>query len=303
MTSEHREQPARGTQQVRSGILQGRRRDARIDLIALVLAAIAFPAAAQDSGWNVSFMPYIWIPSVEARVHYGPPPPGGGSANVGIESNPLEHLNLALMLNGEARNGRWLLATDLIYLNFSNVNSTVKSVDLNPGAGTINVATSSLNVGTDSSLDGWLWTLVGGYRAVESHGATLDLIGGARYLNLAVKTDWNLTATITGSGAGGASASFPAQGNVQKTADVLSAIVGAKGRVQLGTGQWFLTYYGDLGGDSSTFTWQAIAGVGYALKWGDLVLNYRYLHYNQDSDRLIEKVDFYGVAIGASFHF
>jgi opacity protein-like surface antigen len=60
----------------------------------------------------------------------------------------------------------------------------------------------------------------------------------------------------------------------------------------------------DVGGGSSTFTWQGIAGVGYAFKWGDIVLDYRYLSYDQDgNDKLIDKMSFGGLALGANFRF
>jgi hypothetical protein len=69
-------------------------------------------------------------------------------------SSILDNLAFAFMINGEARKGRWLLATDLIYLDLSSGDSAVRSVDLNPGPGRINVSTSQLNAGTSSDLKG-----------------------------------------------------------------------------------------------------------------------------------------------------
>lgn len=41
----------------------------------------------------------------------------------------------------------------------------------------------------------------------------------------------------------------------------------------------------DNSGD--TITWQVVAGVGYAFKWGDVILDYRYLYYSQDNGKAI----------------
>jgi hypothetical protein len=79
----------------------------------------------------------------------------------------LDNLDMALMLAGEARKGRWLIATDIIYLDFSKADSAVRSIDFNPGPGPINISTTGLNAGTQSSLKGWLWTLAGGYAAIQ----------------------------------------------------------------------------------------------------------------------------------------
>ncbi len=194
---------------------------------------------------------------MDGKINYGPPATGGGSANVSVDASTiLDNLAFALMLNGEARKGRWLIATDLIYLDLSSGDSAVRSVDLNPGSGQVNVSTSSLNAGTSTDLKAWVWTMVGGYAAVQEPRASLDVIGGFRYLGLDTTTNWQLTTTVTGTGPGGTTASFPQSGSVKKSENVWAAIVGAKGRVKLGESDWFFNYYADVGGGSSTFTWQ-----------------------------------------------
>jgi hypothetical protein len=179
----------------------------------------------------------------------------------------------------------------------------VQSVDLNPGPGRINVSTAGLDTGTQSKLKGWLWTLVGGYAAIQEPRANLDVIGGFRYLNLDANSSWQLNGTVTGTGPGGATATFARQGSVEKSEDAWAAIVGAKGRAKLGASEWFVNYYADIGGASSLFTWQGAAGVGYAFKWGDIVFDYRYLYYSQSGDKLIDNISFGGFALGANFRF
>jgi hypothetical protein len=266
-----------------------------------LLAPLHASAQTAADRWTFSVMPYLWLPSVDGKLHYGPPPPGGRSANVDIDSSTLlDNLDFAFMINGEARRGRWLIATDVIYLDFGHTDSSVNSVDFNPGPGPINISTSALNSGTQSKITGWLWTMVGGYAAIQEPRAHLDVIGGFRYLNLTAKTDWQLTLDVTGPAG---TTPFGRTGSVEKSDDVWAAIVGAKGRAKLGASDWFINYYADIGGGSSAFTWQGAAGIGYAFKWGDIIFDYRYLYYSQSGDKLIDNISFGGFALGVNFRF
>ena len=100
------------------------------------------------------------------------------------------------MITGEARKGRWLVATDVIYLDFSGADSAVRSVDLNPGPGRVNVSTSELNAGTEQRAQGLGVDAVGGYAAMQDPRWSLDVLGGFRLLDIKATTDWNLTATV-----------------------------------------------------------------------------------------------------------
>ena len=173
-------------------------------LLAHMVAGLALlaplGAAAQPDAppWKFSLMPYLWVPSVDGKLNFGPPPTGGGSANINIDTSTLlDNLDFAFMINGEARKGRWLVATDVIYLDFGHVDSSVRSVtfDLGP-RGRIDVGAGE-NSGTQSKLKGWLWTAVGGYAAIQDPRANLDVIGGFRYLSLDATTSWQLSANVT----------------------------------------------------------------------------------------------------------
>jgi opacity protein-like surface antigen len=276
-------------------------------LAATVFAGLVLVAPLQASAqipserWTFSVMPYFWLPSVDGELNYGRPSAGGASANVSVDADTLlDNLDFAFMVAGEARKGRWLIGTDVIYLDFSKADSAVRSVDFNPGSGPVNVSTTALDAGTQSELTGWVWSLVGGYAVVQAPKASLDLIGGLRYLDLEAKTDWQLSAAVAGPSG---TTTFAPTGSVEKSEDVWAAIVGARGRARLGDSAWFVNYYLDAGGDSSTFTWQGIAGLGYAFRWGEVVLDYRYLYFNQSGDGLIDDMSFGGFALGARFSF
>jgi hypothetical protein len=283
---------------------------ARFSMVALA-GALLLPAlgaqaqtSAEADGWKFSVMPYLWLPAVDGKLRFGPPPVNGGSANVDIDSSGyLDSLDFAGMINGVARKGRWSIGTDLIYLHFSNTDSKVKSVDLNPGSGPINVSTSSLNAGASADLKGMVWTVAGGYALVQEPKANFEVLGGFRYLGLDVESNWQLTTTVTGTGPLGNTATFGRSGSAEKRENIWAGIVGARGRFNFGESDWFANAYVDVGGGSSVFTWQGVAGIGYAFKWGDVILDYRYLYYSQDDDKLIDNLSFGGLALGVNFRF
>jgi hypothetical protein len=198
------------------------------------------------------------------------------------------------MLSGEARNGRWSLVSDLIYLDFRNEDSSVRSVSFGGS-----VVETNLNSSTKSSLTGAQWLLAGGYAALRTPSVMLDVIGGFRYLGIEAKTDWQLAATVPGPGG----QTFPASGSVSKRTDLLDAIIGIRGRVRLDDTSWFVPYHLDVGTGSSSVTWQALLGIAYAFKWGDATLGYRRLYYDQADDKLLQNFRFSGPTLGAAFRF
>jgi len=213
----------------------------------------------------------------------------------------LGSLDFAFMLSAEARKGRWLVATDVIRLDLSSDSSTVRSIDFNPGSGPVNIASTALDTGTQTELKGTVWSLVGGYAAVQSPRATLDVIGGFRYFELKATSNWQLSATVT---APGGAQTFARTGSVTKSdTGMWDAIVGVRGRVSLGEGKWFMPYHLDAGAGDSKLTWQGVLGVGHSFKWGDVIFAYRYLSYEQGGNKLIENLSFTGFGLGVNFRF
>lgn len=278
---------------------------AAVTTLCLLSSQAMAQAQVPNDNWNFTVTPYLWLPSVKGDLNYGPPRSGGGSPNVTVDAEKvLDALDFAAMINGSARKGRWVIATDFIYLDMGGNKSGVRSVDLNPGSGPINVSTSSINAGANVDLKGKVWSFGGGYAVVQSPKVNIDVLAGFRYLGLETTTDWNLSATVTGSGPGGSAATFARSGSVSQKESIWTALIGSQGRFALGDSAWFANYYVDVGSGSSTFTWQGAAGLGYAFAWGDLVLDYRYLYYSQDGeDKLIDNLSFGGVSLGAKFKF
>jgi hypothetical protein len=272
-------------------------------MLGALLLSAPLHAIAQNATekWSFSVMPYLWLPSMDGTLRYGPPAAGGASPNVSVDADTLlGALDMAFMLTAEARKGRWLMTTDVIYLDLSSDSSTVQSIDFNAGSGPVNIANTVLDTGTQTNIKGTVWTLVGGYAAVQDPRATLDVIGGFRYFDLKATTNWQLSATV--SGPGGAQ-TFARTGSVTKSGELWDAIVGVRGRVMLGGGNWYVPYYLDAGAGSSALTWQGMTGIGYSFRWGDALLAYRHLFYDQKGDKLLQDFSFSGPALGVSFRF
>jgi len=73
------------------------------------------------------------------------------------------------------------------------------------------------------------------------------------------------------------------------------------GSLRLRRLKWFAPFHVDVGTGDSDLTWQLLAGVGYVFSWGDLLLVYRHLDYDQKHGDLLEGLRLSGPALGASF--
>jgi hypothetical protein len=257
---------------------------------ALVVFALLAPlharAQAGDDQWRFALALYLWLPNVDGTLKFSAPP--GASGNPSVQTGPndyLENLDHALMLAGEARKGKWAIFSDFIYLDFAGESSTVRSVGGTP---------VTVNQSTSTGLKGLVWELAASYTVAQSPTATLDVLGGFRYLGVEASLQWQLAGPI---------GQLPQAGSHTQNVDLWDAIVGVRGRVKLGGGNWYVPYYLDAGAGSSVLTWQGMTGIGYAFRWGDVLLAYRHLYYDQKDDKLFQDFSFSGPALGVSFRF
>lgn len=276
-------------------------------LVAVIfpLLIMAAPAWGQSSshtpGWQYSITPYLWLPTMEGNLRYGPPTAGTATPNVSVDADALlGALDFAMMFSADARKGKWSVVTDLIYLDLSSDKSGVRSIDFNPGAGPVNISHTGLDIGTTTKVKGTVWSLAGGYALVQDSHHQLDVIGGFRYFDLEATTQWRVSAVVAGPAG---SANFVTAGSITQGERLWDAIVGLRGRSSVGSGNWFIPYHLDVGGGDSKLTWQAVGGVGYAYKWGDVRLVYRHLSYEQSGNKLVQDLSFSGPTLGARFQF
>jgi hypothetical protein len=270
-------------------------------VVLLVAFALAAPASAQGpaagGGWTFTLEPYLWLAGADGTLKYNLPDGGGGGgvgANVGLSVNDL---SFAFMLTGEARKRDWCVFGDFVTLNMDSNASEVTSVDFAGPGGQVE-ATVSVDAGGGTSLTGMEWELAAGYTVARGNASSLDLIAGVRYLTIEAETAWHLDAEIIGPGPGQV---FQRSGSVSKRVDLWDGVVGLRGALGLGGGDWSIPFLVDVGTGSSELTWQAVAGLAYRFGWGDLHLAYRYLSYDSNVDKLLQNVTFSGPGLGARF--
>ncbi len=271
--------------------------------VLLVFSALVLPAQAQtvpsaEPGWQFSVTPYAWVPSVDGTLRYQlPGQPGPDSADVSKDSsNILEALNFAAMIAAEARYQRYSVLTDFIYLDLGATGSKLRNVNF--GGGGTGVG-ADLDRGTESSMSGSLWTLMGGYTVTQGDWGYADIVGGFRLFSLNSETNVSLATDLT---APGGSASLSRNARLSESATLFDGIIGMRGRLVIGDG-FYAPYALDIGTGSSTLTWQASAALGYQFSWGGVALGYRYLSYEQGSNKLVQDFSFGGPFLALNFTF
>ena len=251
--------------------------------------AFAQQAASDSDAWQFGVSIYGWFPDIAGETAFTQP---GGSNDFTIDiDNILDNLKFTLMGIVDVRKGRWGLLTDLIYMDVGDSETGTREASIGRRDLPVN---ATANV--DLDIKSWIWTIAGYYRALEQNGWTLDLAAGARYLDVEQSVNWNVTGNV---------GPIPIPDRTGAATAKLSnwdAIVGARGRFAFGDQKaWFVPFYVDLGAGDSDFTWQGIAGLGYAFKWCEITAVWRYLYYDLSSDKPIKDMNFSGPAIGATF--
>lgn len=255
----------------------------------LLAAVVGSTAAAAEGGWQFGGSIYGWFPDISGRTALADAT-GGGEFEIDIE-DILSNLEFTFQGGLDVRNGRWGVATDVIYMSVGNSESNYREGTL---GGTQIPTDASASVEFD--MKSWIWTTAGYYRALDDARASLDVLVGFRYLDIEQTLDWSLTGNV---------ADIPVIDRAGSgVADVSNwdAIVGLRGRFKFGAGDaWFVPYYADLGAGDSKLTYQLAAGVGYAFGWGELTGVWRLISYESKSGAAVEDMEFSGPAVGATF--
>jgi hypothetical protein len=253
-----------------------------------VLLSSTAGAQVRPDDWQFRALIYAYLPTISGSTTF----PAGSGSNVNADSDKiLDSLKFAFMGTLEAQKGRWGAFTDIMYLNVSGSKSGTRDI-------TIGGVELPAGVSSNASLDikATVWTLAANYRLLAAPDAAYDVFAGARLVDVTEKLGWEFSANVgpvVGPGQTGSS---------QTKLDNWDAIVGLKGRFNFGQNrEWFIPYYVDIGTGNSNFTWQAVAGIGYAFRWGEVVAAWRYLDYDFKSGTRIESLNLNGPAIGVAF--
>jgi hypothetical protein len=268
----------------------------RIAAVALVTVgcAAALPAAAQSAAlrsdeahWRATV--YGWFPSIGGSTKF-PVSTGGASLNVDAD-DVLDSLKMAFMGSLEYRAGNWGGLVDWVYADLGADKAGTRNFAINgqPLAAGINA-----NLGLDIKSN--ILTLAGTYALVNSPDVNVDLLFGARMLDMDQTLNW----AFNGTGPAGIARS----GTAEVSETNWDGIVGVRGRLRFGDERrWFVPFEADVGTGDSNLTWQAILGLGYSFSWGDVGVAWRYLDYDFDDGKPVESLTFNGIAIGVSFRF
>jgi len=244
-----------------------------------------------SSDWQWGATVYLWLPTLGGETSF---PSGGGTPSIDIGVDDfLDSINFIFMGALEGHRGRWGLSTDVIYLDLGA--SETKTRDLTIGQIEL---PASVNADARFDLRGWLWTVAGSYTVLRQENLSMDVLAGARLLDLQEDLMWTFEGDLSSLPLGGAS------GSSQAGDSHWDGIVGVKGRAVLGAERnWFMPYHLDVGTGESDFTWQGMIGLGYSFDSIEILGVWRYLDYELGSSTQIESLNLNGPALGVTFRF
>jgi hypothetical protein len=245
----------------------------------LALSPANAHAGETTDEWQFAGSIYGWFPDIEGDTRLG-----AFGVDIGAI---LDNLEFTFQGAFDARRGRWGVATDVIYLD-------VRASDANVRSGTVGSTQIPVDVRAQAELEmeSWIWSAAGYYRALDRSGQTVDLLAGFRYIDIEQDLEWTLTGNV------GPIPLPDRQGAGSAGLSNWDAIVGVRGRFAFGADQrWFVPYHLDGGTGESDFTWQAMAGLGYAFQWGQVLGFWHYLDYDLGSG-VVEDANFNGPGVG-----
>ena len=209
------------------------------------------PLLSSPDGWQFELTPYLWGSGVNGQL-------GIENHTADIDapfSNILSHLHFAAMGLADARRGKLLVVTDILYTDLRGQRAT-------PGP-----LFSSVN----PQQKMFILTPEVGYRVLESNAASLDVVGGVRVWHLGSKLLFQ-PGVLPGL-------------DLQDSHTWFDFVAGLRAKQAL-PHNWWATFYGDLGAGESTHTYQLIGTAGLDIhRRYVLVFGYRYL--NVDYSQLV----------------
>jgi hypothetical protein len=257
-------------------------------LAGLPLAANA-QADAKTEADGLRVTVYGWFPGLDGTTQF-PSGAGGPSFNVNA-ADIISSLKFAFMGTLEGNVGPWGGMVDWVYASLSGSKSGTRDFSIGDRP-----LPAGISANADLSVKQNILTLAGTYNFINKPSYQMGVVAGARMLNLDQTLNWS----FLGTGPVG----IARNGTANVSLTNWDGIVGVKGRARFGSElNWFVPYYFDVGTGQSQLTWQAVVGAGYSFSWGDVLVAWRYLDYDFDSDKRVQSLTYNGVAVGVSFKF
>jgi hypothetical protein len=261
-----------------------------IALLSLGIASLApSRVLAQERGdWQFAATVYGWLPDIGGTSEL----PSGDGRPIAVDiSTILDHLKFTAQGSFEFKKGRWGGFGDIVYLDVGDSKSQTRGLSIGGQP-----LPASIDAAVEFDLKSVIYTFGASYTGLDSPGATVDWIAGARLASFRQEFNWEFTGNF------GAITPPPLTGSRESSVDQLDAFIGMKGRLAYGADHnWVVPFYFDVGTGDSDVTWQAMLGFGYAFHWGDVSAVWRYLDYDLKSGGLIQDMNFNGPAVGATF--
>jgi len=248
---------------------------------------------AFDNKWHGSISPYIWAPGISGTlVFHHPLLTGLGAASINVATGPSNYLsfvNSAGMVAGEVRKNALDLGADVIFLNLSNTGSTKVTIS-GPGGVVQIPLTSSVGWHMNTTM----WELEPGLVVAHGDGGSAIVFSGVRSLSLKTSANWTFTGPID---------LIPLTGSDSESQTITDGLIGIRGKLNLG-GRWFVPLYQDFGwGTAGTTTTQFYGGFGYAEHWGNLLLFYRQLYFDENTGAArVRGLELGGLSLGATIN-
>lgn len=240
--------------------------------VAILLAATNMAHAEEpfaDDEWAVFFTPYLWLAGLETSTRARGPFPAT-TTEVSMR-DVLKSLDFGAEAAFEVRRNRMIGLVDFSYL------------DLSASKGLNGVPFTGASMETTTIFG----SANAGYRVVEHDRGSFDLFAGVQFVWMDIDLAFS----------GGAPAS------TSSSQTLIDPIVGARGRLDLGSG-FFVGTTGTIGGFGvdSELTWQLIGQAGWqANEWLTLQAGYRHFEIDFKSGGLMDNVTMSGPMIGATF--
>ena len=244
----------------------------------VMVEEVSVPMVAEEtSEWKQSLAIYGWLPTFDGTLKYNIPG-RDGAADETAESDIMDKIDSVFMGSYTVRKNKWSFLADVIYLKMSD--SKEASVTL---------PRRTLEASSTQELDTWVVSAYVGYNLLENGNHTINAIGGLRYLSLDAKITLDGPLDLIDQ-------------PFTRSAEFYDGVIGVQGLANLSE-SWYVPYHFDIGTGDSDFTAQASAGLGYRFGWGDVLLEYRYLYYDNGTDTFVNALDAYGPKLGVVFHF
>jgi len=261
--------------------------------IASITLAAALPLAAHaqaaNAPWKMSASIYGWLPTVGGTTSF----PGGSTGpSIDVDSSKIiDSLKMVFMGTIEGKKGAYGFFSDVAYIDLGNSKTNTRDFSLGQ-----HELPAGLSANLQYDLKATAWTTAATYALVAKPDYSLDLLAGARMLNIKPSLSWQFGGNIAGTPLPGVS------GSEAHDKTNWDAMIGLKGRATIGAERkWFVPYYLDVGTGNSDLTWQTSIGLGYQFGWGSVTASWRYLDYEFKSDSVVQSLTLNGPAIAATW--